>query len=64
MQSTITVQDGVTWKATEGAKPKVLDSYANYSRWAIGPLMSKAEWEESQRRLHSGRPQSTNPYEW
>ena len=52
MQSIVTVQDGITWITYEGAKPKVLDSYAEYQRWAIGPLMSKGEWEARQRKIH------------
>lgn len=53
MQSIITVQDGVTWIAYEGAKPKVLDSYAEYQRWAIGPLMTRVQWEKRQQEIHS-----------
>lgn len=53
MQSVVVVEDGVTWTTREGCDAKVLDSYAEYQRWAPGPLMTKGAWETRQREVHS-----------
>lgn len=53
MRSIVTVEDGVTWITYEGGSPRVLDSYAEYQRWAVYPRMTKAEWEADQRQTHS-----------
>lgn len=53
MTSIVTVMDGVTWITYEGGAQKVLDSYAEYQRWAVHPRMDKAQWEARQREIHS-----------
>lgn len=53
MNSIVTVQDGVTWVTYEGGSQKVLDSFAEYQRWAVCPTMSLDQWEARQREVHS-----------
>jgi hypothetical protein len=38
--------------------------WQNYQRWAVGPLMTREQWEDLQDRIESGQPLPTNPYEW
>jgi hypothetical protein len=38
--------------------------YQTYCRWAVGPLMTREQWDARQDRIHSGQKLSTNPYEW
>ena len=46
------------------AERKTEFEWATYQRWAIGPLMTREQWEARQTRIHSGKPLSPNPYEW
>lgn len=48
----ITTEDGVT-RDNDGT---VLSRYSEYCRWAIGPLMTREQWETDQRLLHSDWP--------
>ncbi|GGX26613.1 hypothetical protein [Streptomyces chryseus] len=44
-----------------------MNTYENYSRWAIAPLMTREQWEARERRIDEQRRAgtlSTNPYEW
>lgn len=44
-----------------------MSTYENYSRWAIGPLMTREQWENRQALIAEQANAGTlpaNPYEW
>lgn len=41
--------------------------YETYARWAVGPIMSRAEWDVRQARIRQAADNGTlgtNPYAW
>lgn len=43
------------------------NAYQNYAQWAIGPLMTREQWEAKQARIKDmceAGTLPTNPYEW
>lgn len=41
--------------------------YQTYARWAVGPVMSRTEWDARQARIRQAAENGTlgtNPYTW